>query len=357
MQFTHLHLNRNFFVVCSIICSIMLSDQDLNAQINATVGDGTGSNHAACLFAPFRWQGEWGDLDYLDHVCYDSYGTKGQEYEEGIFHYDEWVPSSYSGYCTLETFADLISDYSNYIGTLVISTHGSIDPISRGHFSVECYELTPEGEATWADQVAYYGNYYEDGVEYYNRVVFPSGGSPGWYTIGVYEQFIRNYGNFNGSLIYMNSCKGTAVADAFCDAGARVAIGSTDMAEFGESYSEGTVRLRTVFSRMDGQEGIQSRNVYNAMMSPPDHMANLAYYGNAYTTLAPAVISVNAPQLLVNGDVIQINLDTQCDIYTTPYVTATWGNIESETWIDDHTLEVTYLSPYNYSGDDEFCLY
>jgi len=105
-------------------------------QTNYTVGTGYGTNHTAHLFAPFGWEGDWGNLEYHDHVSVASDGSSGQQYFwPDLQIEDNSGPYADHGTCTLDEFYYLIHDYPYETGTLFISSHGHDNKIATDIFA------------------------------------------------------------------------------------------------------------------------------------------------------------------------------------------------------------------------------
>ncbi len=320
-------------VVCCAIFGALINygpAADLLAQVNRTVGDNWGPDHCAFLFSPYGWAGDWGNDEYRYHVCSDPYGWYGQQYEEGDFLDDVDGPLPTHGECTLSEFYRIIHEEAQDLGVLLISSHGNTE-----YFSVECYEKSSEGFNNWTTAVEQYLLNYEEGIEIYYTEAST------WFSIGVYGQFIRNYADFDGSLVFVSTCDGASLTDDFIAAGARVCIGHTDH----PLSSELVPRVTTFFERLDGLEGREKRSVGAALQSPPSYLSYLQASGNLNTTLAPAVVNVDAPSLLKVGDYITINFDTECDQNWFPNILCFGcGDFDYEQFVSPTTMEAVYTS-------------
>jgi len=172
----------------------------------------------------------------------------------------------------------------------------------------------------------------------------------GHFTIGASSEFILRHGRLSKGFVFMNACYGSSLNDDFIAAGARVATGFPRDIGFPQAQAV----CNTFYSRLDGQEGLSGRVVQSAKNG-----LDLVMAGDGYTTLAPAVVSVQKPDTLEAGDKITITLDTKCDTWFAPDI-QTFCDLELDPvrWVDSTTIEAT-LSRVSVSmvGDCTFDLW
>ena len=294
---------------------------------NRTVGDEVGADHIAFVFAPYIWAAPAGEDAYRNHVSRGA-GNVGQQY--GYIAYMETTqPNIAPSTCTVARFHTLIRNETDYLGTLLITTHGSGTGLS-----IQPYRKNPAGLA--ARDAAFDALLQANGGPYAADELYKSNNEDA-YAIGVTGTFIRNYGRLTQGLVWIAACNGGGNAADFVAANARVALGNS--ACF--TPEQDAARVNTFFRRMDGQEGQARRPVSKARTG----IASLTISGNRATTLAPSVIRVDAPCPIKAGDIVTYTLDTECEMGIVPNIVGIGCTIEHEVWINKTTLQGTCTRP------------
>jgi hypothetical protein len=155
----------------------------------------------------------------------------------------------------------------------------------------------------------------------------------GNYGISVKSALIKT-GRLTQGLVYLGSCEGAGLLDDFITAKARVAVGNPDCP------NDETERVTKFFRRMDGKEGQGKRPVGAAMAG-----LGISSAGKTNTTLAPSVVSLEAPCPIKAGDKVRYTLDTTCEQGIVPDIVGNGCNIQNELWINSTTLEGTCTAP------------
>jgi len=327
-----LHLDAGALVSATALIVLVLLSCGAAAAPNRTPGDGSGGDHTAYVFAPARFQADRGEEEYRKHVSSDP--NSGQQYSY-IFYIEGTTPNPSPSTGTLSTFYDIIHNKTDSAGVLLITSHGL-----QTDLAVEFYAATAAGESARNARFVQYVN----GTTGIPGLPAFSSGTDIWtgvdeygnYVIGVTERFIRAYGLLTETLVYVGSCYGATLTDAFWWADARIAVGNT------EAVTAATQKFRvtTFFERMDGKQGVGNRPVGRAMAG-----LGLASNGTTRTTLAPVVTGVQAPCPIEAGDTITYTFDTECRTSVVPNIVGTSVVIEDEQWVDTTTLKGTCTSP------------
>ncbi len=285
------------------------------AAQNLTVGDDVGGDHIAYLFAPYMWEADRGEGAYRDHVGVGGVGIGGQQY--GYIAYSEGIgPNPGPTSCTLERFREILEDNSEFLGTLLITTHGNTDVLA-----VESYEYSDTGLQDRDDALNAYL-----AAGYTNDEIFGTESSgQSSYCIAVTDQFITRVAHdLTQGLVYVGACQGGTMTDDFVAANARVAVGNGDSPNSGQQNT----RVTTFFERMDGKHGQANRTVANAMAG-----LTLTPSGATNTTLAPSVVSHSIPCPLKEGDIVSFTFDTRCNEGITPNIMGIGCTIGNEQWL------------------------
>jgi len=156
----------------------------------------------------------------------------------------------------------------------------------------------------------------------------------------MYDRAITNHADGltnDKPLVYIATCYGSLIAPAYTGKGARVALGSVGCI----SRSLNKTQVETFFRRMNGQEGQAKRPVSSARAG----LISLAAVGAENTTLAPSVLSVQAPCPIKVGDKVTILLDTKCNTTRIPDIEGVGCTVENEVWLNETTLEGTVTAP------------
>ena len=304
---------------------VMGSMTAISLAVNRTPGTGNG-DHTAFYFGPLVWHG-FNDLPpYQKHVC--SGGGKGQQYDISIYQ-DGTAPNPSPTTCTVASFYDIIHNNDLSLATLLIDSHGHNNKIA-----VEVFAYSPAGKTARDARYAAYIAGTVPGCPAFlpTQIGMAVDNGLSFYCIYVTNAFITAHANLPNALIFNSHCFGATLNDDWTGAGARVSLGWDIEIDYAVAHS-GVTKF---FSRMDGQEGITKRPVSAARAG----IANLAAAGAENTTLAPAVIGVQAPCPIYPGDWVTYTLDTECweafpgnIVGTAPVV------IENEIWTSPTTLK------------------
>ena len=308
-----------------IIIAGLGSLSSVSMAANRTPGDDKGSDHTAYYFGPYDWSGFNKLPAYQMHVC--SGGGKGQQYAAS-FYQEGVTPNTNSTVCTIATFYDIVHNNNASLATLLIDTHGA-----SGVMSIESFAKTPAGRAARDVRYTAYINGNGTGIPALTTSEIGAGSTHDSHCIMIYSAFITNRANIPDSLVYNSSCSGASVNGAWVGAGSRVSLGYS-----GTVYSSvARAGVKTFFSRMDGQDGIAKRPVSKARQG----VAQLAASGNEATTLAPAVLQVDAPCPISVGDKVTYTLDTECEQNLPGDIVGQSCTIENEIWLTKTTLQGT----------------
>jgi len=270
-----------FLAVSALFAAICIFPPDVQGQ-NYTVGDSVGGDNDALLFAPFRFEHDRGEDAYRAYVNDDDADSSGQKYNYRPYEQTQSPGITTPDECTIAEFKSLISDETECLGTLLITTHGNINVLAIEPYTNDSAAAVPAASAAYW---AYIRSGYQPDEIGFGRT------SSGYYNLSVTDSLIRRYGKLTQGLVYVGSCSGATLNDDFVHANARVSLGND-----GSVYPDSQrVRITTLFRRMDGKEGRGRRPVAAARLAPPAQMANVLAQGQESTTLSPAVIGVDAP--------------------------------------------------------------
>jgi hypothetical protein len=309
---------------------------------NRTVGDKNGSDNTAVLFSPFKWQADRGETWYELHVG-DVDTSSGQQYSMC-----EFMETSQPGLqppeqCNIPTFYEICTEYTNFMGVLLMTGHGS-----RKSVSIEAYQPDSTGEnAMFTKYIDYRDGYGSMPPLSATELIMAYVGQsphPVYPVISLQTPFIENHATMGKSLVYIGVCEGGHQADEWFDAGARFAVGNDASVYPSEQY----IRISTFFERLDGygDDGIYDRRADSAV---GDLDTCLIWDGEPNTTLSPAIVSYYAPTPLNVGDSIIFNFETCCDTNQSIDIHGLHCTIENERWIDTLTA-VGYCTAAPSSG-------
>lgn len=293
-------------------------------ETNETVGDNVLGDNWAFAFAPYLFAGDSGEEQYRAHVG-SSPGT-GQQYAYLLLGEYSDPSTKVPSICTVARFYTAIRDETNFLGTLLISTHGGSNALA-----IEPFEKTAAGMAARDTRYQAYlaGSTGIPGLPVFTAAEVFKSTDEHAYAVGIKAAFIQNYGRLTRGLVYIAACEGGTLTDEFVAANARVSLGNTDCPFFSQDAS----RVTTFFSRMDGKAGRANRPVSAAKAGLP-----LAVAGLENTTLAPSVLSLVAPCPITTGDHVTYTFDTKCGVETIPDIACDNCTIENEVWLNPTTL-------------------
>lgn len=310
-------MGKHTIVTILVVSSLVLCT--LSFAANKTVGDGVGGDHIAYVFAPYRWDADRGEDEYRDNVTAES--KVGQQY--GYVPRLQTIDPGYEppNICTVADFYDIINNRTDFLGTLLITTHGGNNKIS-----IEPFKKDDKGEkARTARYEAYlHGTTGIPGLPVFTEQEIYKSENDDAYAVGIKKEFIHKYGRLTQSLVYVGSCWGSTLSDDFVDADARVSVGNIGKVKAFKQKD----RITTFFRRMNGREGQKKRPVGKAMEE-----LNLDFEGKENTTLAPSVKELIAPCPIKAGDLVVYKFDTTCNTDITPDIIGINCTIEKEKWI------------------------
>ncbi len=306
-------------------------------QPNYTVGTSGYGNNKAYVFSPFKFEFDNAEEQFKAYVGSDDGDSSGQNYDVAIFFNG---PPPLLPTCTVPKYDEILSNSLGEFALLLHCGHGW-----HGGLAIEPFDTGAPG-STAAMQRGY-----ELVAQGYGGEIYLGHTSSNIWSIGVYAAFIRNRGQLQSGLAYLNTCESGHLVDDFYAAGARVAVGQRDSAFYS---SEARERTQLCFRRMDGHEGIGKRTVDSALQSPPHYMDSLMVSGNQNTTLSPVVTDVSGPPLLFPGDTITLTLDTKCDPdFVPPEIDCYPCQLESVTWREDSLAIIAVMGSPPPPGTDE----
>ncbi|MBD3233461.1 MAG: hypothetical protein GF315_07020 [candidate division Zixibacteria bacterium] len=141
--------NVIFTRISFLVFLVFISAMPIYAQ-NATPGDNSGPDNTAYLFAPFRFEANRGEDNYILRVG-DQDNLFGQRYsvvdKREIGLPDTTMPTE----CNLVQFYDIVNNSTSDLGVFLITGHGNSDCLG-----VEAYELSSVGDSICNEQASKY---------------------------------------------------------------------------------------------------------------------------------------------------------------------------------------------------------
>lgn len=299
---------------------------------NRTPGNGGPGNTLAVIWAPFRWAGAAGELEFKNHACEGA--LSGQRYDDSLVFSENEAPTEAAPWpasCTLSAFEALLGEFGfGQLGILFMTTWtGRTGKL----LAVENYHRSPTG--LQAIDAAY--RTYVARSDYRNDELRLCATRLG-YHIAVRPAFLEARFRAGKVFVFVNGFAAPELLDAFVrpEDGALVAIGHADR----PTPREAKDRVELFFSRLDGKEGQESRPVDQALAGLP-----LVATGFAATTLAPSVLRYETPCPMMAGRIVQITFDTACDPLVIPQIVSNELEFGVVRWRNEFTIEAVCTQP------------
>jgi len=211
--------------------------------------------------------------------------------------------------------------------------HGAANAIA-----VEAYSLSGPGMQARDDAYATY-------LSQYSTLEIDTVDAAEAAYIIVKKPFITNRYNAGQALVNVLACNTAAGTDSvshrFIAKGARAAIGTLGTCSVYDHES----MLSHVYSRMDGQHGVENRPLEMAILEEGAPYSGYKAIGDLKTTLSPAVVCEQIPCPMKAGVEVVFELDTFLDETLQPEVTGTNGIVFAPAVISGRTITALCLAP------------